>query len=315
MKLSKEVRRVTKELFRSSFTNEQLDAEKVRGFVGQIVAGKPRHYVDILKYYHRLIRLELDKRHAIIESATLVQAQAALDVAAKHLSSLEAVSRKATLAQSEGAMLSAKGKYLGAEAQVSYTEVRSPIAGVVTDRPLFAGETAAAGTPLITIMDTTVLLAKMHLSQSVAQLLKVGDTGSLTLPGIAEPVEARVSLVSPALDPGSTTLEVWLRLDNHAGRYKVGTPVKASVAGQTTADALLAPAGAVLTDQDGGKYVMLLHPDGTAHKRLVKVGITDADHVQILDGLAASDTVISSGAYGLDDGTRVQVGPAGGNDK
>ena len=61
---------MTKELFRSSFTNEQLDAEKVRGFVGQIVAGKPRHYVDILKYYHRLIRLELDKRHAIIESAT-----------------------------------------------------------------------------------------------------------------------------------------------------------------------------------------------------------------------------------------------------
>jgi F-type H+-transporting ATPase subunit delta len=70
MKLTKEVRKVSKELFQSSFTQGQLDPEKVRGFVAQIVAGKPRHYVDILKNYHRLIRLELDKRHAVIESAT-----------------------------------------------------------------------------------------------------------------------------------------------------------------------------------------------------------------------------------------------------
>jgi F-type H+-transporting ATPase subunit delta len=74
MKLSKEVRKVSKELFQASFANGQLDADKVRGFVAQIVAGKPRHYVEILKNYHRLIRLELDKRHAIIESATELSA-------------------------------------------------------------------------------------------------------------------------------------------------------------------------------------------------------------------------------------------------
>ena len=70
MKLTKEVRKVSKELFQASFTNGQLDPDSVRGFVAQIVAGKPRHYVDILKNYHRLIRLEMDKRHAVIESAT-----------------------------------------------------------------------------------------------------------------------------------------------------------------------------------------------------------------------------------------------------
>ena len=69
MKLTKEVRKVSKELFQASFTGNQLDPEKVRGLAAQIVAGKPRHYVDILKNYHRLIRLELDKRHAVIESA------------------------------------------------------------------------------------------------------------------------------------------------------------------------------------------------------------------------------------------------------
>ena len=70
MKLTKEVRKVSKELFRASFNDGQLDAAKVRGLVGQIAAGKPRHYIDILKNYQRLIRLEMDKRHAVIESAT-----------------------------------------------------------------------------------------------------------------------------------------------------------------------------------------------------------------------------------------------------
>ena len=60
---------------------------------------------------------------------------------------------------------------------------------------------------------------------------------------------------------------------------------------------------------------MLLHPDGTAHKRTVKVGIADADQVQILDGLERRDTVITGGAYGLDDGTKVEVGPSGADSK
>ena len=246
--------------------------------------------------------------------ATLVQAQAAYDVAAKHLSALEAVSRKATLQQSEGAMLSARGKYMGAQAQVSYAEVRSPIGGVITDRALFAGETVAAGSTLVTVMDTTSLLAKVHLAQSASQQVKVGDAATVALPGIDTPVPARVSLVSPALDPGSTTVEVWLRLDNRDGALKVGTPVHTDLTGRTVPNALLVPAAALLTAQDGSKYVMLLGPDGAAHKRPVKVGITDSDNAQVVAGLTPADTVITGGAYGLDDGTKVKVGPAESDD-
>ena len=98
--------------------------------------------------------------------AALVQAQAAYDAAAKHLESVRSVSREAALKAAQGQLTSAEGKYKGAEAQVDYSEIRSPIDGVVTDRPLFAGETAAAGTPLITVMDTSVLLAKTHIAQA-----------------------------------------------------------------------------------------------------------------------------------------------------
>ncbi len=240
--------------------------------------------------------------------ATLVQAQAAYAIANEHLSSLEAVARRAALEQAEGAEESAKGRYLGAAAQLAYAEIRSPIAGVVTERALFAGETAAAGTPLLTVMDTSSLLAKVHLAQSAAQPLHVGDAAQVFIPGMDEPRTAVVSLVSPALDPGSTTLEVWVRIDNRDGALKAGTPVHASLGGRAVQHALLIPASALFQMQGGGSYVLLVGSDGEAHVRNVAVGIVDGGKAQVLNGLSASDLVIVNGGYGLDDGTQVKVG-------
>ncbi len=248
--------------------------------------------------------------------AALVVAQAAYDTAKTHLESMQKVSRAAELKAAQGQLMSAQGKVNGADAQVSYSEIRSPINGVVTDRPLFAGETAAAGTPLITVMDTTTLLAKAHLAQSVVQQMKVGDAAAVLVPGMEEAVKAKVSLISPALDPGSTTVEVWLKIDNRSGALKAGTPVKVLITGKTVENAWKISLTAVLTGEDGSKSVMVIGADGTAHRKPVTRGITDGEDVQVLSGLAPSDQVITVGAYGLDEGTHVKVGAAdeGGGD-
>ncbi len=247
--------------------------------------------------------------------AALVQAQAAYDAAKKHLESMKSVSHEALLKEAQGTLTSAEGKYKGAEAQVSYSEIRSPINGVVTDRPLFAGETAAAGAALITVMDTSALLAKVHISQLLAQSLQTGDTASITVPGLDDPVPAKVSLISPALDPGSTTIEVWLRIENKNGLLKVGTPVHANIAGKTIQNALKVPVNAILTAQDGSKSVMVVGADGVAHKKPVETGVQDAGEVQITSGLGPSDLVINQGNYGLDDGTKVKLATASNDDK
>jgi RND family efflux transporter MFP subunit len=207
-------------------------------------------------------------------------------------------------------LTSAEGKYKGAEAQVNYSEIRSPIDGVVTDRPLFAGETAAAGAPLITVMETTTLLAKTHIAQSLAQTLTLGSEAEVSVPGLSDAVSAKVSLISPALDPGSTTVELWLKIENKAGKLKVGTPVKVSITGRTFAKAWKIPATAILTAQDGSKSVMVVGDDGAAHRKPVTLGIADSEDVQVNGGLGATDLVITGGAYGLDEGTKVKVGPA-----
>lgn len=241
--------------------------------------------------------------------AALVQAQAAYDIARQNLDAIQQVAGKAALESAQGQLTSAKGKYLGAEAQLSYTEIRSPINGVVTDRSLFAGETAPAGAAVVTVMDTSALLAKLHISQMQAQQLSLGAPATITIPGVTEPVPAKVSLISPALDPGSTTVEVWLRLENPKGLFKAGTPVHTTITGRTATNALLIPAEAVQTAQDASsKFVMVIGPDSTAHHQAVALGIQTPDSVQILSGVTASDMVITAGAYAMDDGTKVKIG-------
>jgi HlyD family secretion protein len=242
--------------------------------------------------------------------AALVQAQAAYDTAAKHLESMQKVNREAELKTAQGQLTSAEGKYKAAAAQVSYTEIRSPINGVVTDRPLYAGETPAGGSPLITVMDTSSLLAKAHIAQTLAQQMKLGDEASLAVPGVTDPVPAKVTLISPALDPGSTTIEIWLKADNKKGALKVGTPVKVLITGRTVKNALKLPVSSILTAEDGSKSVTVIGSDSTAQKKTVQTGIQDGDDIQITQGLTTSDMVITTGAYGLDKGTKVKIGKA-----
>jgi F-type H+-transporting ATPase subunit delta len=69
MKISKEARRFARELFQASLVNGRLDAKTVAELADRLIAEKPRSYVQILREFTRLVRLELERRHAVIESA------------------------------------------------------------------------------------------------------------------------------------------------------------------------------------------------------------------------------------------------------
>jgi HlyD family secretion protein len=249
-----------------------------------------------------LPRKELDQ-----SGVEVTQARNQYAIAKRHLDTLQAVGKQQELKAAAGQLESAKGKYLGAEAQLSYSEIRSPINGVVTDRPLYPGEMAAAGTAIVTVMDISALIAKAHIPQADAALLKIGDKGTIVVPGLDEPVEGKVTVVSPALDPNSTTVEVWLEAKNPKQQLKPGTSVQLSLTAKTVKDALVVPAAAVITAADGSTAVMVAGSDGKAHQKRVKLGIRQDDDVQILEGVSESDRVVSTGAYGLPDNTKITI--------
>lgn len=70
MKINKEIRQLSRQLLRASFAEGQLDRGRIASLVRALIEKKPRHYIDILENYKRLVRLEVEKRHARIESAT-----------------------------------------------------------------------------------------------------------------------------------------------------------------------------------------------------------------------------------------------------
>jgi HlyD family secretion protein len=193
----------------------------------------------------------------------------------------------------------AKGDLTSAEAQLGYTKITSPIDGVVTDRPNYAGETPAAGAPLITVMDLAQVVARAHIAQVDAAHLKAGDAATIAVPGEAKPVKGRVTLVSPALDPSSTTVEVWVQAPNAGGRLKPGVSVRVTMIGQTVPKAIVAPVAALLTDTDGVTSVIVLDTDNKPHKTKVKTGIRDGGDVQITEGLQGGERVVTVGAFEL----------------
>ena len=82
MKINKEARRLSKELVRASFTDGQLDSGRISSLVKSLIEKKPRNYINVLNEYKRLIRLEVEKRTATIESATALSPEVAAQTAA-----------------------------------------------------------------------------------------------------------------------------------------------------------------------------------------------------------------------------------------
>ena len=219
----------------------------------------------------------------------LTQAQNQYDLAQKQFD----------LKAAEGQLTAAKGRNANAEAQLSYTKITSPIDGVVTDRPVYPGEMPPSGSSILTVMDLSRVTARAHVSQQEAAQLHVGDEATISSPGQTEDVPGKVTLVSPALDANSTTVEIWVEAANPGERLRPGSSVHVTITAKTVPHAIIIPAVALLTDTDGTSSVILLDSNNKPKQQKVKVGVRNGDDVQITDGVKAGDRVVTVGAFEL----------------
>jgi HlyD family secretion protein len=220
---------------------------------------------------------------------SLTTAQNAYDLQVKQLN----------LKTAEAQLSSAKGRSAAAEAALNFTKIVSPIDGVVTDRPVYPGETPAAGAPVITVMNLSQVVAHAHISPEEAATLKAGDAAVISAPGITPSIKGKVSMVSAALDPSSTTVEVWVAAPNPKGELKPGASVHVAMVAETVPNSIVAPAESLLTGTDGVTSVIILDTDNVPHKKKVEIGIRDGGDVQITKGLNGGERVVTMGAFQL----------------
>jgi HlyD family secretion protein len=234
-------------------------------------------------------------------------AKAQLATAKEHLRALQAAGKQAQIRAAAAAVSAARGQLETSQAQLTYSEVHSPGAGVIADRPLYAGDIAVAGTPLLVVMDISRVVARVNVPMADAGRVKVGQPAAIMLPETGKEVEGKVMVVSPATDPNSATVQVWVQAENADRTLKPGSSAHVSIVAETIKNAMLVPVAAVLPGETGGTAVLVIDSEHTAHRRAVQLGVRQGDKVQVLTGVMPREDVVVVGGMGVDDKGKVKV--------
>jgi RND family efflux transporter MFP subunit len=198
-----------------------------------------------------------------------------------------------------------------AKSQLDAAVVRSPIAGRVSYRGVETGEMAGNSTLAFVVIDDSSVIAEAGLSERQVGLVRPGMPLEISVPSLgAKTFAGRVDSVSPSADPRSLLYAVKVRVPNADGEIKGGMIARLRVPLETRRGAILAPESAVFSE-NGGDYAFVALADAQgnykASKRALKLGETDGNSVEILEGLSPGDLVVVEGKEFIGDRDAISV--------
>ncbi|MEX2284656.1 MAG: efflux RND transporter periplasmic adaptor subunit [Gemmatimonadota bacterium] len=194
-----------------------------------------------------------------------------------------------------------------AERQLSNTQVRAPFNGIVAEKPASPGDVVSPGTPLFTIVDPTRM--KLEAAVPAAQIgaVRIGAPVQFTVQGYPGRVfTGRVERVSPAADPATRQVGVYIAIPNSGGSLVGGLFAEGRI-GSERRGALVAPLNAV--DLTGPTASVVKLENGKVERVEVRVGVRDDENerIEIVNGAVAGDTLLIGAAQGISIGSLVKV--------
>jgi membrane fusion protein, multidrug efflux system len=196
-----------------------------------------------------------------------------------------------------------------ARLDLSYTTVTAPFTGRVTQRLVDIGQNISANTPLFVMADFDPLLARVHVPSREFNRLQKNQPVDLVLDSTGDRLKGRIKLISPVIDPASGTIKITVEISEYPENTRPGEFAQVQIVTEKRDNATLVPRAAVLTDK-GESVVFIPLAEGeklTAERRVVEVGFTDNDNVQILSGLQPGDSVIIKGQRSLKHGAPLKI--------
>ena len=192
-----------------------------------------------------------------------------------------------------------------AQLELSYTEVRAPISGVIASRSIKTGNFVQINTPIFRIIDADHLEATLNVPERELATMRAGLPVSLqvdALPG--KNFAGTIDRVSPVVDSGSGTFRVVCAFDN-AGVLQPGMFGRVRVDYASRADALALPRAALLEDE--AKPAVFVVRGGKALRATLALGYTEGEWAEVRSGLKEGDQVVVAGKSAVRDGSAVQV--------
>ncbi len=191
----------------------------------------------------------------------------------------------------------------------SYTTVTAPFSGQVTERLVDVGQNISNGDPLFVMADFEPLLAKVHVPSREFKRLQQNQAVELVLDSNGLRLTGHIKLISPVIDPTSGTIKITVEVSEYPAGTRPGEFAQVQIVTEKRDGATLVPRGAVLTDKGESVVYVPLEKDDklSAERRIVEVGFTDDDHVQILSGLEPGETVVIKGQRSLKHGAPLKI--------
>lgn len=237
----------------------------------------------------------------ISAKADLDTANAQLQIAeGRYQDALEEVrNRQAILAQRRSELELARQ-------QLSDTELKSPIDGVVRERHAFAGEYRAAGTPIVTVVRQHPLRLQLAVPERAAMGVRVGQVVRVSVEGDPEVYEGKVARLSPAITEGNRTLPIEAEVPNREGRLRPGTFARADIVTREQPGIVIPQTALVVF---AGVEKVLTMKDGKAVEQRVRTGERlPGERIEIVSGLEIGTHLIVEPG-GLADGVAVTAAP------
>jgi len=193
-----------------------------------------------------------------------------------------------------------------AELQLSWTEIRAPFAGLVAARYVKVGQNVPQGMKTFRITDPTPLKASVFVPERELARLAPGQNAVAQIDALAgRAFTARVTLVSPAIDPATATFKVTLEIDDSEGVLKPGMFARVGIVFERKPAALQVPRVALI-EADGATSVFVVE-SGKAVQRAVTTGLADGGNIEVTRGIEDGASVVTVGQNGLKSGNAVRV--------
>lgn len=192
-----------------------------------------------------------------------------------------------------------------AQRTLSYALVFSPIDGYVAERTADLGEYVSPTTKVATIVRINPLRLRIDIPEQAIPAVNVGQSVSITTSAWPDRnFSGRIARISPNVTPTSRTLTVEAEVDNSGAALKPGQFATVRILQSRAQPAILVPSRAVRTESGVSRVFVI--KDGRAQERLVQLGQTEGDLVEIKGGVAADENVATSNIEQLSDGMGVK---------
>lgn len=189
--------------------------------------------------------------------------------------------------------------------QLSYTDIRAPIDGVVAERFVKAGNTLNPNEKVFRIADLSPLVAHVHVPESELWKLHAGQVAGAQVDAAGGVFQSVIRRISPVVDSNTGTFKVTLELRDPNHRLKPGMFARVEIVHERRANVVRIPRAALLED-DGNPRVFVVQA-GKAVSRAVVLGLTNGPLAEVVSGVAAGDAVVVVGQGTLKEGSPVRV--------